>query len=75
MIFALKKAKIIDKASSKRSHEAWIKFTPCGLRTTSLVNDKNHTINNLQPLQRFIVLERLLYTYLHQSTLKEFSAL
>lgn len=40
MIFASKKAKIIDKASSKRSHEAWIKFTPCGLRTTSLVNKK-----------------------------------
>ena len=40
MIFASKKAKIIDKASSKWSHEAWIRFTPCGLRTTSLVNDK-----------------------------------
>ena len=39
----------------------WIKFTPCGLRITSLVNDKNHTINNLQPLQRFFVLERLLF--------------
>ena len=40
MIFASKKAKIIDKASSKRSHEAWIKFMPCGLRITSLVNNK-----------------------------------
>lgn len=64
MIFALKKAKIIGKASSKRSHEAWIKFTPCGLRTTSIVIiKKTLIINNLQPLQHFIVLEWLLFTY------------
>ena len=47
MIFASKKAKIIDKASSKWSHEAWIKLTLLKLLTLSKVqvNLTMHSLN------------------------------